>query len=159
MWKVISNYVAPPAVQKFLLPRVPRLCTKFLAFIDQSAKLYNQRVSIDFELRRSQDAPSHSFRRSGNELPGNRGDHLLRSYPSSPTRSHILNSDQRARLNEVRATPVASYYVCTNCHRIGLHRPELCRVIDYMLFFRLDHAIHPDTITEDDFKDLDFSFE
>ena len=28
-----------------------------------------------------------------------------------------------------------------------------------MIFHRLDHAIHPDTITEDDLKDLEFSIE
>jgi hypothetical protein len=144
LWKVVSNYVFPPAFQKFLLPRVPRLRTKFLAYIDQSAKLYDQRVSMDFEIRRSQDDPSHSLR------PSN---------PSSPSRSHTLNPDQRARVNEVRTTPVASDQVCTNCHRIGLHRPEFCPVIDHMISLRLDHAVHPDSITEDDINDLDFSFE
>jgi hypothetical protein len=99
---------------------------------------------MDFEIRRSQDDPSHSLR------PSN---------PSSPSRSHTLNPDQRARVNEVRTTPVASDQVCTNCHRIGLHRPEFCPVIDHMISLRLDHAVHPDSITEDDINDLDFSFE
>ena len=99
---------------------------------------------MDFELCRSQDDPSHS---------------LHPSHPSSPSRPHTLNSDQRARVNKVQTTPVASDQICTNCHRIGLHRPEFFPVIDHMIFLRLDHAIHPDTITEDDIKDLDFSFE
>jgi hypothetical protein len=88
-----------------------------------------------------------------------RGDHLNPSHPSSPSRPHTLNSEQHARVNEVRATPVASDQVCTNCQRIGVHQPEFFIVIDHMLSLRLDHAIHPDAITEDDFKDLDFYFE
>jgi hypothetical protein len=114
---------------------------------------------MDFELRRSQDDPSHSFRCSANQLTGDRGDHLHPSHPSSPSRPHTLNSDQRARVNEVRTTPVASDQICTNCHRIGLHRSEFCPVINHMISPRLDHAIHPDSITENDIKDLDFSFE
>jgi hypothetical protein len=159
LWMVISNNVAAPAFQKFLLPRVLRLRTKFLAYVDQSAKLYDQRVSMDLELCRSQDDPSHSFRRSDNQLTRNRGDHLHPPHPSSPSRSHTLNSDRRARVNEVRTNPVASDQVCINCHRIGLHRPEFCPVIDHMISLRLDRAIHPDTITENDLNDLDFSFE
>jgi len=31
LWSVVSNYIVPPAFQKYLLPRVPRLRTKFLA--------------------------------------------------------------------------------------------------------------------------------
>jgi hypothetical protein len=114
---------------------------------------------MDFELRRLQDDPSHSFRRFDNQLTRNRGDHLHPSHPSSPSRSHTLNSDQRARVNEVRTTPNASDQVCTNCHRIGLHRPEFCPVIDHTISLRLDQAVHLDSITEDDIKDLDFSFE
>ena len=159
LWKVVSNYVATPAFQKFLLPRVPRLRTKLFAYIDQSAKLYDQRVSMDFELRRSQDDPSHSFRRSDNQLASNRGDHFHLSHPSSPSRSHTLNSYQRARMYEVRRNPVASDQVCTNYHRIGLHQPIFCPVINHTVFLRLDHVINPDTITEDDLNDLDFSFE
>ena len=69
---------------------------------------------MDFELRCSQDDPSHSFRRSDNQLTGNRGDHLHPFHPSSPSRSHTLSFDQRARVNEVRTTPVASDQVCTH---------------------------------------------
>jgi len=126
------------SISKFILPRVPRFRTKFLAYIDQSAKLHDQRVSMDFELLRSQDDPSHSFRRSDNQLPGNRGDHFHPSHPPSPSSPHTT---------------------VTNCHRIGLHRPEICPVIDHMLSLCLDHEIHPDKITEDDSKDLDFYFE
>ena len=88
-----------------------------------------------------------------------RGDYFDPSYHSLPSRPTSLNSEQRARVNEVQFTPAAPDQVCANCHHIGLHRAEFCPVIDHVLSHRLDHTIHPDTITEDDFKYLDFSFE
>jgi len=88
-----------------------------------------------------------------------RDDHLYPFYPSSTSRSHTLSSKQSARVIEVQLTPIASDEVCTNCHRICLHRLEFHPGIDHMLSLRLDNAIHPDTITEDDIEDLDFSFE
>ena len=51
-------------------------------------------------------------------------------------------------MNEVRLTTVASDQVCATVTALAL--------IDHMLSLRLDESIHPDTITEDDFKDLDF---
>ena len=33
LWRVVSNHVAPPAFQKFLLSRVPHVRTEFVAYI------------------------------------------------------------------------------------------------------------------------------
>ena len=52
LWNVVSMHVSPPQFQKFLQKRLPPSQKQFLTYIDQSAKLFDQRVTMDFDIRR-----------------------------------------------------------------------------------------------------------
>ena len=53
LWNVVSMHVSPPPFQKFLQKRLPPYQKQFLTYIDQSAKLFDQRVTMDFDIRRN----------------------------------------------------------------------------------------------------------
>ena len=55
LWRVVATYVSPPPFQKFIMNRVPPSSAKFLSYLDQFAKLYDQRVSMDYKIRRPND--------------------------------------------------------------------------------------------------------
>jgi hypothetical protein len=155
-WTQTAHAVQDAAFRYSLLTQHPRTFENFWSTIDNRARIFSDQHSPSSPSLSTSDTSQYSPSQQHQSPPANRPS----SHHSPPSRQNTLNSEQRARVNEVRLTPVASDQVCTNCHRIGLHRPEFCPVIDHMLSLRLDHATHPDTIiTEDDFKDLDFSFE
>ena len=84
LWRVVATYVSPTPYQKFILNRVPPSSAKFLSYLDQFAKLYNQRVAMNYKIRRSNDfqdtpASSHSspYKKTPNLVPRRICHHLL----------------------------------------------------------------------------------
>ena len=51
--RIVTSYVSLHPFQKFLMNRVPPSSAKFLSYIDQFAKLYDQCAAMDYETRRS----------------------------------------------------------------------------------------------------------
>ena len=53
LWNVVSIQVSLPPFQKFLQKRRPLSQKQFLSYIDQSAKLFDQRVTMDLDICRN----------------------------------------------------------------------------------------------------------
>jgi len=53
LWNVLSMHVSTPPFQKFLQRRLPPSQKHFLSYIDQSVKLFDQRVTMDLDIRRN----------------------------------------------------------------------------------------------------------
>ena len=114
LWRVVAAYVFPPPFQKFIINRVPPSFAKFLSYLDQFAKLYNQRVAMDYEIRRSNDFKDTSIR--------------IFSYFTLSTKSLISSPGVFATHPPAwqQTDPCPIDQLCNNCKEVGLHLTANC---------------------------------
>ena len=152
LWRVVATYVSPPPFQKFIMNRVPPSSSKFLSYLDQFAKLYDQRVSMDYEIRRSTDfqdtsASSHSlpYQQNSSSRP--------QAYsPPPPRKVNQLTRDSIHPLAWQQTNPCPIDQLCHNCMEVGLHLTANCPDLIHSSEQRNVNAVY--TSTSDALRDF-----
>ena len=125
LWRVVATYVSPPPFQKFIMNRVPPSPAKFLSYLDQFAKLYDQRVAMDYEIRRSTDFQDTSTSPHSSPYQQNPSSRPQANSPP-PRKVNQLTRDSIHPLAWQHTNPCPIDQLCHNCMEVGLHLPANC---------------------------------
>ena len=139
LWRIVASYVAPHPFQKFIMTRVPPSSAKFLSYLDQFAKLYDQRAAMEYELRRTtsddfsyQSDPSkssQSYPSSPSTVlppPQQHSSSRPQTYPPPPRKVNQLTQDSTYPLSWRQTDQCPIDQLCHNCMEVGLHLTANC---------------------------------
>ena len=126
LWRVVATFVSPPPFQKFIMNRVPPSSAKFLSYLDQFAKLYDQRVAMDYEIRRSNDFQDTSASSHPSPYQQHPSPRPQTSSPPSPRKVNQLTRDSIHPLAWQQTNPCPVDQLCHNCMEVGLHLTANC---------------------------------
>jgi len=139
LWNVVSIQVSPPLFQKLLQKRLPSFQKQFLSYIEKSAKRFDQRVSMDFDIHRN----FHDT------------DQL-----SQPTRPLDFSPSKNFSKSSIDTLPSQSYFhresnhvsiidasVCPDCHSSDFNEPTTCS--QFRLFQQFRQSDHSDNLRLD----------
>ena len=132
LWRIVASYVAPHPFQKFIMTRVPPSSAKFLSYLDQFAKLYDQRAAMEFELRSTtsddvsykSDPPKSS--QSYSPSPQQHSSSRPQTYPPPPRTVNQLTRDATHPLSWQQTDQCPIDQLCHNCMEVGLHLTANC---------------------------------
>ena len=139
LWRIVASYVAPHPFQKFITTRVPPSSAKFLSYLDQFAKLYDQRAAMEYELRRTtsddfsyqSDPPksSQSYPSSPSTFsppPQQHSSSRSQAYPPPPRKVNPLTRDATHPLSWRQTDQCPIDQLCHNFMEVGLHLTANC---------------------------------
>jgi len=150
LWRVVATFVFPVQFQKFIIHRGPSSSAKFLSYLDQFSKLYEQRVAMEYDIRRPNidnfpdtSAPSHSpsykhsiksdsdsHQSSTTSFPNHSPNSFSsrpQPYSSPPPRKvQKLTKDSTNSLAWQQTAPCPIDQICHNCMEVGLHFTANC---------------------------------
>ena len=101
--------------------RYPPSSAKFFSYIDQFAKLYDQRVAMDYELRRSNVFQDTSASSHFSPYQQNLSSRPHANLPQPPRKVNQLTRDSTHRLAWQQTDPCPIDRLCHNCMEVGLH--------------------------------------